>query len=334
MFLRPEPTQTLGDLRQLVDQPVITAVTQPRGIVVDLVGNNTIRFPVEGNQLVEVPANSTSMTHLSNLLDVPSKFIDRQDRELQQMILTELIRRQSGEKRVDYAPGQGISAFHGMTELVITPTQMVAAASTVFADNSPINYANVTPDVFEFEVLAPFDSPEGRLGAVGDLTAAGLRFDLDMKHGTSPKVSPFQYRLVCTNGQISRQADHAIDARGMNVEQVLRALERQAQLAFAKVEHEVEAFYALRDVPVDNPERLIARIAREHGLSDRMRIRLIERAAEIETPSMFDVVNLVTNAANEDTIKPALRRQLIGVGGAMVSDHHARCNHCQSALDS
>ena len=37
--------------------------------------------------------------------------------------------------------------------------------------------------------------------------------------------------------------------------------------------------------------------------------------------------------AYADTVKPALRRQLIGVGGAMVSDHHARCNHCQSALD-
>ena len=335
MFLRPAPTQTLGDLRQLVDQPVVTTVVRPSEIAVDLRRDNVVRFPrVSDNQIVEVPANSTTITHLANLLDVPSKFLERQDREFQEIILQGLIQRQTGEKRVAYAPGQGITAFHGLTDLVITPTHIVSAASKVFPDNAPINFANITPDVFEIEVLAPLDSPEGRLGAVGDLTAAGLRFDLDMKHGTSPKVAPFQYRLVCTNGQLSRQADHAIDARGMTVEQVLNELERQAQLAFSKVEHDVQAFYELRNVPVENPERVLARVAREHGLSDRVRIRLIERAAEIEgTPTMFDIVNLVTNSANADTVKPALRRQLIGIGGSMVSDHHARCNHCQSSLD-
>lgn len=336
MFLAPEPTQTLGDLRQLVDQPIITVTTRPGEIVVDLLRDNIVRFtPVEGNTPVEVPANSTTITHLANLLDVPSKFIDRQDRELQQLIFTEMLRRQTGEKRVAYVPDQGISAFHGMTELVITPTQVLSAASKVFSDNAPVASARFTPDLFEFEIMADSSMREGNLGdpAVGDITRAGLRFDLDMKHGTSPSVTPFQYRLLCTNGMTSRRNDFKIDARGMTVDQVLHELESQAQQAFARVEHEVAAFYELRNVPTPNPERVIARLAREQGMSDRMRLRILERAAEIENPTMFDVVNLVTNAANDPSVKPLLRSQLMGFGGAMVSDHHARCNHCASALD-
>lgn len=337
MFLAPAPEQTLGDLRQLVDQPVVTTVTRPAEIVVDLTRDNVIRFPrVSDSQTVEVPANATSLAHLANLLDVPSKFIERQDRQLQELLFGELIRRQTGEKRVAYAPGQGLSAFHGVNDLVITPTQVLSAASKVFPDNAPVGYARFTPDLFEFEVMANDQMREGNLGdpAVGDITKAGLRFDLDMKHNASPSVTPFQYRLVCTNGMTSRRNDFKIDARGMSVEQVLHELERQAQQAFARVEHEVAAFYELRNIPVTNPERVIARVAREQGMSDRMRLRIIERAAEIEQPTMFDVINLVTNAANDPSVKPLLRSQLIGIGGAMVSDHHARCGHCQSALDS
>ena len=48
---------------------------------------------------------------------------------------------------------------------------------------------------------------------------------------------------------------------------------------------------------------------------------------------MFDVVNLVTNAANDPRVKPALRSQLMGIGGAVVTDTHSRCGHCASALN-
>lgn len=335
MFLAPAPEQTLGDLRDLVDLPVVTTVVRPNEIVVDLERDNVVRFTRVGDgQPVEVPANETSLAHLANLLDVPGKFLERQDRDLKQLILTELLRRETGEKRIAYAPDQGISAFHGLNDLVITPTQVISAASSVFPDDAPVNYTRFTPDGFEFEVLASDEMREGRLGdpQVGDITKAGLRFELDTKHNLAPSVTPFQYRLVCTNGMTTRRADHKIDARGMSVEQVLHELERQAQLAFARVEHEVAAFYEMRNVAVDNPERVIARIAREQGMSDRVRIRLIERAAEIENPSMFDVVNLVTNAANDPRVKPNLRSQLMGIGGAVVTDTHSRCGHCASVL--
>jgi hypothetical protein len=48
---------------------------------------------------------------------------------------------------------------------------------------------------------------------------------------------------------------------------------------------------------------------------------------------MFDLVNLVTNAANEPGVSPRLRSQLQRVGGTVVTQHHARCGHCQSRLN-
>jgi hypothetical protein len=343
LFLDESPKSTLGELRDLVHVDTVQTVTRPHDIVVDLTGAKTVRFPRVGGADVEVPLNSTGEAHLANLLDIPSKFIERQDAALRQVIFQEMIARQpaTAEMRVKYAPDAGLGQFIGLNAVAIEPHQLVHVAQQVLPAHSPITKFNISGDLFEFEVVAPEDHPAGRLGdptitteyQKGDLTSAGLRFGVDMKHNLAPTVTPFQYRLVCTNGMQMSEDGLKVDARGMSVEQVLHELERQAQQAFAAVEHQVEAFYRMREERVDNPERTLARLAGENGISDRTRLRLVERAAAIDNPTMFDLVNLVTNAANEPGVSPRLRSQLQRVGGTVVTQHHARCGHCQSRLN-
>lgn len=344
MYLQDAPTHTLGQLRDELTVDMVTTVTRPHEIEVDLTNANVIRFPrVSDGDVIEVPATDVGVSHLATLLDVPSKFLQRNDREFQQVVLTELLRRQvaTTELRVKYREGTGIGAFHTLSQVAIDPWQIVQVAQQILPNEAPITSWRVTPDDFFFEVIAPETTPQGRLGdpsitpeyQKGDITAAGLRFGLDMKHSLAPTVTPFQYRLVCTNGLQVADNGLKVDARGMTTEQVLHELQRQSQQSFERVAHEVEAFYRLREERVANPERTITRIAGEQGISDRVRLSLIERAAELgDAPTMFDVVNLITNAANAPGIQPRLRAQLQRVGGAVVSDHHARCGHCQSAL--
>lgn len=344
MFLQDAPTQTLGQLRDDLAVDMVTTVTRPHEIELDLTDRNIIRFPRNDGQAIEVPATDVGLSHLATLLDVPGKFLSRNDRAFQEIVLRELIARQpaSAEYRVKYREDSGIGAFHGLTQLAIEPWEVVRVAQQILPNDAPITSWRVTPDDFFFEVIAPETTPQGRLGDPsitpeyqrGDITAAGLRFGLDMKHSLAPNVTPFQYRLVCTNGLQVASNGLQVDARGRTTEQVLHELERQSQQAFERVFHEVEAFYRLREERVANPERTITRIAAEQGLSDRVRIQLIERAPELgDSPTMFDVVNLVTNAANAPGVQPRLRAQLQRAGGAIVSDHHARCGLCQSSLN-
>jgi len=334
MFLAAEPELTIDDLRAMLGSEAVTTVVRANEIYVDLTNTGTISFRRDSDsRTIDVPANSTSISHLADMLNVPGKFLSRQDSGLQELILRELIARRNEELRVAYVPDQGISSFHGLNDLVITNLQVVSTAGKIFPGDAEIVNLYATPDLFTFEVVASDVMPEARLGdpQIDDITKAGLRFELESKG--APRVMPFQYRPVCTNGMVTRKDAHALDARGQSVDEVLDELERQAQLAFARVEHEVQAFYDLRNVPVENPERVLARVANEHGLSSLMRVRLIERAAELESPTMFDVIGLITNAANDPRVKPAMRHRLQTVGGAVAVDSHSRCGHCSSRLN-
>jgi hypothetical protein len=128
-----------------------------------------------------------------------------------------------------------------------------------------------------------------------------------------------------------------IDARGNSVEEVLLELEAAAERAMSRVERDLEHFYAMREERVANPERAIARMAAEHGLSDRLRISLVDSLPSIVGESgevtMFDLVNLATNLANDPSLPNwGTRRNLQRFGGQTVTTHVERCNTCSSKL--
>ncbi len=52
-----------------------------------------------------------------------------------------------------------------------------------------------------------------------------------------------------------------------------------------------------------------------------------------DDPSMFDVVNLVTNFANSPAVRNDGGRLLLErAGGSVVTDHATRCGHCQQKV--
>lgn len=173
---------------------------------------------------------------------------------------------------------------------------------------------------------------------MGDLTRGGIRVGMDSKHNLAPWVQPYQYRLACTNGMETMDAGLRVDARGSSVEEVLAEFEAAADRAFRRVEDEIAAFYEMRNQRVANPERTLIRMAQERGLPDRTVVTLAERVpsmiGEDGSASMFDLVNLLTNQANDPRIRnrAGARRTLEQVGGSFVTEHKERCSHCQHAL--
>lgn len=326
----------LSELADRVRTNVETTVTDFSSLKVDFTGDRTIEWQGPRGGVRQVPISEEGIQHLADHLDVPYKFLERNDDALRQLVVDELIKRRHGDFCVRWND-QGVHGFHSTHQVPFEPRQVVQVATDVMGGASEVVKLRQSTKEFSFDVVVPMDSKEGWYGdrKVNDLTGAGLRFGLDVARNLVPWVQPYTYRLVCTNGMELPDDGLKLDARGKTVETVMDELEAMAQRAFGRLEHEINAFYSLRDQRLDNAEQTLIRIAAERGMSDRIMNGIMRRIPELETDdvTMFDLVNLITNEANRPGVTDRVARQLQQVGGGVVLDHSARCAHCASRLN-
>lgn len=367
--VRPDLDLTVGTLR--ANREVARSNTTTTDLSLDRVhivtsGNEpTIRL---GD--AEVPVTAEGLLTLAEHLSVPAPFFKRLGKDVGIDFQSDIVNRIMGATpnetvRVEYGPG-GIVEVRNPSSQQVSPYQILDIAGRVFGESAPVQRLLDSSAEFGFDVHVPFDSDHGIGGdrsatvvipeeitgyswashlpltgtaRVGDLTAAGARFGLDIKRGLAPTVTPWSMRLACTNGMETLSEATKIDARGLDVEAVMAELEAAARIAFANAEGNISHFYDLRNQPVDNPERAIRAIARERGIPDRSMIQMLDMVPAEgvlpENPTQFDIVNLVTNLANRSSIRNNGGRLLLErAGGSIISDHALRCSHCQHALSN
>lgn len=345
MFLRSAPTLTLPDVRERLGVSGETISARSSEIEVVL----TADAPAIRVKNREVPATPEGIKALASRLDVPVKFLtDRCPTELQQTILNQMLRTQAAADThyVRLSDTAGVLDVRAENAKVIDPRRFVDIASNVISpDATVLDFWNEPSREFRLDVMVPvgFDTGWGGDRRVGDLTGAGLRFTQNLTNSSqfyAPQVSLLLYRLACTNGYERLDVRPAPDARGKSVDEVLLEFEAMADAAFRRAEEEINAFYEMRSTPVENPEQAIIRLGREQDMPRSLVLNLVERVPTIEATgpdgsvSMFDVVNLVTNAANDPAVRRAgSRRILERVGGNLIGEHAERCAHCQAKLN-
>lgn len=307
---------------------------------------------------IEIEATETSMASVGNYLSVPSAFMNRMVENASGTTLNALFGDLlSHTVRKDMAIRMGVENTV-ITEISaygshdgIKPYQVVDKIIPVF-EGLPEEYqpriARLVDEKhhFAFDAYCPFDAGTFGIGgdfALDDLTAAGVRVDINLKQGLTPTVQPFTFRRACTNGMEQAMTSLKIEGRGQTVDEVLAELEEMARLAFSQAEKDISNFYELRETKVENPERLLVQMSRERGIPARSATAILELAAGEDLPdepSMFDVINLVTNFANSPTIRNDGGRLLLErAGGAVASEHTsrghaARCGHCTQKVSS
>lgn len=334
-FMLEQGDRPLSDLRERVRLKTQASTASVESFHVDTI-EGLFTFKTEKGKDVEVPLNERGLTVLSDFLDVPYKFLDRQDAEFQNVILNGLLdRARVGTVVVRHAES-GIGGIFSPTQTIIDPGDIVSAAISVMGDQAPVLHEVVTPRQFSFDVVAHESMPEARLGdpEVGDITKAGLRFGFDIQRNTAPWVQPYANRLACTNGMEMADSGIKVTMRGNSVDEIIQSLEENARIAFDSVERKVEAFYRMREERVSDPRGRIQRMAMEAGLSDLVTNRLVERVSEIPEGevTLFNITNLITNEANREGVKPNVARSLHRLGGSAISEHIARCSHCSARL--
>lgn len=343
MFLRDIPTETLTDLKDKLDTRSLQTAINATDINIDHVGRE-IRL----GQVASVPMTNESLSYVGEFLGVPAPWIKKEDNDIVATVLNMKAQRSHHPIVVRYLADEAIMSIREPGAKVIEPRQLIDVAAHVLTpDAQVIDFINSTRQ-FGLDVVVHDGSDRGIGGdiagggpqnrKVGDLTKGGLRFGQDVHQNLAPWVQPYTYRLACTNGMEIPDNGLKIDARGNTVEEVLLELEAAAERAMSRVERDIEHFYAMREEKVANPERALARMAAEHGLSDRLRVSLIDGLPGIIEEgagdlSMFDLVNLTTNLANDPSISNwGTRRNLQRFGGQTVTTHVERCNTCASKL--
>lgn len=317
---------------------------------------------------VQIPATTKGIQAFGDFFGIPSPFFKRIGKDigldLQGVLLDKMSLAYKGSSiTVKHSEADVRGVFEPDHE-PIDPIRLVTVAENVLGTTEGVVQRLVNESgEFSFDVHVPFDYGRGVGGdgtqvdlpdalqgvswvparggttsnQIGDVTAGGLRFGVDLKRGLAPWVQPWMMRLVCTNGMSANDPGLKVDARGQSVEEVLAEIEAQAQRAFSRVEAQIEHFYRLRQQKVANPERALRAIAREHGIPDRSMVHLMDQAAGSGLPddvSMFDLVNLVTNLANSPMIKNDGGRLLLeNAGGAIISEESTRCAHCLQKTD-
>lgn len=331
MFLRPAPDLTLTDLMDRLDTGATALAVATNEISIDH-HQRAIRI---GER--EIPADMDSLEALGAWVNFPAPFLKRLDPDLRSLWLNELLTRTPNQAVVKLTD-HGILAVHEPGAVAIEPRRIVEVASRVIAPNADVIEYGISPSQFDLDVASPEGLMDRGDARVGDITRGGVRFFQNLRQNLAPTVQPYMYRLLCTNGMEAQNPGLKIDARGQSVDEVIAALEVAAQRAFAQVEHDIAHFYELREQRVENPDRVLARIARERGLSDRLRIRALDSLPSIvedgEDVTMFDIINHVTNLANDRGVRRGVRLELERFGGsAAQSAHDERCRVCSSRLN-
>lgn len=348
LHLRPIERATLADVRKAID-------VKTESTVVDL-ANVKFKLTSKDPSIVfdgrEVPATDIALRGFGTLADVPSKFFERIGSEVQEFLLNKLLVEQGGGEVVIGWNDGGIHDVRPPNQRVIDSRALVDVASSVLGRDANVVEWYRTAAEFRLDVLAPEaktewiggDKPSARSRSktakpkVGDMTRSGLRIFHDTKHNLVPSIDGYFFRLVCTNGMETQEIDK-VDARGLSVEQVLGELEALAQRVMDRAPERMKHFYDLRNEVVEEPEQHLMRLMDEQGLPERTQNALVRRIPAVReeggTVSMFDLVNLITNQANDPHTlnKPRYRRNLESVGGRIVTEHVARCRSCRSRLN-
>lgn len=339
MFLRETTGQTVADVAAMLDTNVSTWQGSTGEITLRLTDEQpVIAFGPTGAPKTEIPATSEGLKPLANFLDVPEKFLLRLPADERQFIMERQLRRAGADLVLGYGDSGLVEVLKPGQQRIPAHEFAAIAGRVVDPTAEVVQWLN-TGDDLRIDVMVPenFDRGVGGDREVNDITKGGIRIGQDRKHNLAPFAQPFLYRLICTNGMETRDEGLTFKIQGKTVPDVLTELEAAAQRAFGQVEEKIAAYYDLRNQRVENPERTLFALGEEQGLPTRTITNLVRRIpAEIEgeQATMFDLVNLITNAANDPAIgsRTAIRRQLETVGGNLTNEHAARCTHCAHKL--
>lgn len=337
MYLRSLPGTTLEDLGDQFDQHLINWGGVSQQITPMLEADTPhIRFGEH-----EVFAGRDGLASMATYFDIPPKFFARLERDQQQYLLRTQVERADKEVSVYFNDAQGVVEIRKAGEVRTRPHKLVEGLLSVFPADSPIVDSWNDQNELRIDVIFPENHLLGTQGdpGVGDISRGGVRVIQDRKNNRAPEIEKLIWRLQCTNGMEIADPSLRISSNGATEEEIYALFNAEIRRAVDSLEEEIQHYYALREERLgDDPTGTLRRLALEQGLPNRTVGNLEDLIPSLgEDPtsaSVFDLVNLMTNQANnpEIDVRSSTHRNLQRAGGGVVTDHAERCGTCHSRI--
>lgn len=227
------------------------------------------------------------------------------------------------------APFQRYPAYKIFNEGIVAPLEEIHGGKEVSIESAQLHNGG-----FNFKLLIPGVEKEVRMG---DIVKAGIDFGFADRSAYLPatgnilSLGSYMYRLICTNGAVSRECVGKKFFRGeegFTLNRIASLVDNSARQLQGKLDY----LQVLADRVVDDPLQWIRNISKEYAIGDRIQGKIWESYQVEPDPTEYGMINAVTRAANGETITPALRNRLQAFGGHLFTEERHRCSQCSSVL--
>jgi len=178
---------------------------------------------------------------------------------------------------------------------------------------------------------------------VGDVVRAGIDIDHSDAGERGTQISSYFLRLVCRNGMLARVCEHGEALRVRrggpeSHESVLNRIRHLAGLAWTDLSGGLRLLRVLSQETVDDPEAVLEKIIRDHGLAPSRKFlrQLLQALSQDELGNggtLYDALNAISRVETHSASRPlAWRRCLLFASGEILRERFERCPQCRSIL--
>lgn len=289
----------------------------------------------------EYSLDETTLRSLGSLLDISPVYLKKCPPELAAQNINYWLRQKEDQDAVVHmVSGHPRFLKSGMKFVPLRP--LVEMIERVFDPSDEVVEFRTNDQVTHIDVI----SNEHRIEVPGrdvplrpdnDVTHGGMRFrvtsDLRAK---PPELYTYLNRRVCTNGMCIADSQFKLTLHGNTVDDVLREMEETAQQLMGKLPETLMTYRQTADQEIPGEvAQFVHTVAAEHKIGMRVTNAALNRLGELPNPaSLYDVIQLFTNIANDD-VTYRTRDNLQFLGGAMAANpdmYTHRCQSCQHLL--
>lgn len=287
--------------------------------------------------------DETTVRSLGSLLNISNTYLRRCPLDLMSQNVNYWLRQnRESDAKVHLINGQ--PRFLKPNVKIIPMGKVVDIIGEMFKPEDDVAEFQVTDALIHIDVISSdhrIDVPggDGTHRPVNDVTHGGIRFRIptDYKIQRPPEVYTYLNRLVCTNGMCVSDAQHKLRLKGRDVQGVLDDMRTQARIIWDKLPETLATYRSTVDMEVPGElSQFVHQVGQEHGVGARVLARALDRIGEIPAPgTVYDVIQLFTNIANEDNTTYRTRDSLQFLGGELAARPEAathRCNSCERLL--
>lgn len=159
------------------------------------------------------------------------------------------------------------------------------------------------------------------------------------KAGVGTEIHGYLFRWVCTNGATSTHASSGVwnrRTRGQDQDEVYEWARKSVDDILGHLDHEFDAIQEIADTPLDKDEDGKLNVAQTlEDVFTQFKVPVRERGAVMENmlddddPTMYGIMNAITQVANDDSISETVREQLLDTGGDIPRASSNRCKECR-----